>query len=196
MTQKDLNKEFSIPYSHFTISRSDYLDMPSPMAAHLFSDEQMENLAYEIGRYIPKSDDETHVEEFWKIMEQQAVAMGMMYYEDMFDLWLEKFQDLDVSDQIHIYNEVVGPENAIWRTDDFDDIVEDLGYSYTNVLWIGVKNAKQIHVGDEYWRYTRRSGFETLEEDNVLDLIELAYDDIFEKEDLWADFINPKELKA
>ena len=82
-----LNKEFKVN-DHFCITRSDYEDMPCAMMAWNWTDEQMQklasNIAVELCEY-DENDEEGMDDDFWKTMENVAVGMGMVYYEDMTD---------------------------------------------------------------------------------------------------------------
>lgn len=83
-----LNKEFPINNSsEWQISRGEYEGFPCPMVAFNWSDEQMEALSKEIGKefdpYMNENDAEWMEEEFYRIIENVAVRMGMRYYEDL-----------------------------------------------------------------------------------------------------------------
>jgi hypothetical protein len=82
-----LNKEFKVN-DHFSITRSDYEDMPCAMMAWNWTDEQMQklasNIAVELCEY-DENDEEGMDDDFWKTMENVAVRIGMAYYEDMTD---------------------------------------------------------------------------------------------------------------
>lgn len=83
------------------VSRGDYENMPAPMYAGEFDDDQMKELAKSIyltltndysytDRELEKyfNDNSANVNEnintvFWREMEVIAVSMGMRYYEDM-----------------------------------------------------------------------------------------------------------------
>lgn len=87
-----LNKEFPINNStEWQISRGEYEGFPCPMVAFNWSDEQMEALSREIGKEFNPSDfsvtnqneAEWMEEEFYRIIENVAVRMGMKYYEDL-----------------------------------------------------------------------------------------------------------------
>jgi hypothetical protein len=83
-------QEFPIGFKEYSISRQDYEDMPCPMMAHTWTDEQMEFLAQTINRSLSQySFDETSPyyeddldDAFWKEMEDCAVSLGMKYYDD------------------------------------------------------------------------------------------------------------------
>lgn len=80
-----LNKEFRVN-EHFTISRCDYESFPCPMFAWKWTDEQMEELANRIDQKLcryDENDPDGMEDDFWKTMEDEAVAMGMQYYEDL-----------------------------------------------------------------------------------------------------------------
>ena len=80
-----LNKKFKVN-RHFSITRSDYEDMPDPMEARNWSDEKMTELAKSIKLNLceyDKNDKEAMEDNFWYTMEKEAVKMGMRYYEDL-----------------------------------------------------------------------------------------------------------------
>lgn len=86
-----LYKEFKVN-DRFTITRGDYEGFPCAMVAYNWTDEQMEELAKEIGEelegYAEWYDDldcEGYEEDFWIVMENIAVKKGMQYYEDLSD---------------------------------------------------------------------------------------------------------------
>lgn len=80
-----MNKEFRVS-EHFTISRGDYESFPCPMFAWKWTDEQMEELAKSIGQKLcryDENDPDGMEDDFWITMEDEAVAMGMQYYDDL-----------------------------------------------------------------------------------------------------------------
>ena len=82
-----LEKQFKVN-EHFAISRSDYENMPCPMLAWTWSDERMQQLAGNIGQSLVRwdeNDPEGMEDNFWKTMEDEAVRMGIAYYEDLDD---------------------------------------------------------------------------------------------------------------
>lgn len=86
-----LYKEFKVN-DRFTITRNDYESFPCAMVAYNWTDEQMEELAKEVGEelegYAEWYDDldcEGYEEDFWIAMENIAVRKGMQYYEDLSD---------------------------------------------------------------------------------------------------------------
>lgn len=87
--QKELlNKKFNVK-GEFNITRYDFESFPCPLMAWKWSDEQMSELAEKIrcsfdydGETFPLDDDDT--EDYWyKVIEDCAVGMGMVYYEDL-----------------------------------------------------------------------------------------------------------------
>lgn len=79
-----LTKRFKVN-ERFTIAREDYENMPDPMLAFTWSDERMEELARRIAPNLcpyDENDPEGMEDDFWKEMEDEAVRMGMEYYED------------------------------------------------------------------------------------------------------------------
>lgn len=86
--QEILNKEFKVN-DYFTISRGDYEGFPCAMVAYNWTDEQMQELAKEIGKelegYNDDSNSEDYYDDFWITMENIAVRKGMQYYEDLSD---------------------------------------------------------------------------------------------------------------
>ncbi len=80
-----LYKEFRVN-DRFTITRGDYEGFPCAMVAYNWTDEQMEELAKEVGKelegceYLNSEDCE---DDFWATMENVAVRKGMQYYEDL-----------------------------------------------------------------------------------------------------------------
>lgn len=73
-----------------SITRGDYEGLPCAMKAWDWSDKQMAELADNIASmfgydYYPENENEREEieDEFWAIMENEAVKMGMTYYEDM-----------------------------------------------------------------------------------------------------------------
>lgn len=89
-----LEKEFKVN-EHFAISRSDYENMPCPMLAWTWSDERMQQLAGNIGQSLTRydaNDPDGMDDDFWKTMEDEAVRMGMEYYEDFDDDYRAELQ--------------------------------------------------------------------------------------------------------
>lgn len=85
--QAIMEKEFKVN-EHFSIRRSDYENMPAPMLAWTWSDKRMETLAANICQDLcpyDANDPEGMEDDFWKTMEDEAVRMGMEYYEDFDD---------------------------------------------------------------------------------------------------------------
>ena len=82
-----LKQEFKVN-EHFSISRGDYEGMPDSMLAWTWSDDRMTELAARINQNLAPWDDsnpEGMDDDFWKTMEDEAVRMGMEYYEDFDD---------------------------------------------------------------------------------------------------------------
>ncbi len=80
-----LEKEFKID-ANLSVSRGDYESLPSPMCAWTWHDRRMKELARRIAMQMVcfKSTDQDRImAEFWRVMENVAVEMGMEYYEDM-----------------------------------------------------------------------------------------------------------------
>ena len=94
--QKEImEKEFKVN-EHFSIKRSDYEGMPCAMLAWTWSDERMTELAKTISKNLLEwnpSDIEGMEDDFWKTMEDEAVHMGMEYYEDMEDKQIESLEN-------------------------------------------------------------------------------------------------------
>lgn len=88
-----LDKEFVVD-NHFSISRADYESMPCAMLAWNWSDEKMQELADRIDARLGSDyPNEFEMEDdFWQTMEDEAIRMGMEYYEDMTD---ERIAELD-----------------------------------------------------------------------------------------------------
>lgn len=96
MKANRLTKEFVVPFTscdgvQTSINREMYETMPMPLAAHKFSDEQMQTLAENIASELciynfdiesPYYEDEVD-DAFWKEAELCAVHMGMQYYDDL-----------------------------------------------------------------------------------------------------------------
>ncbi len=94
-----LEKEFKVN-DEFSISRSDYENMPCPMLAWTWGDFQMEELAkrialeledYNYDETSPYLQDEKE-NDFWIEMENCAVRMGMEYYEDFDEDYLAELE--------------------------------------------------------------------------------------------------------
>jgi hypothetical protein len=86
--QEDILKQEFKVNEHFAISRGDYENMPDPMLAWNWTDEQMRELAGLTNQNLclyDKNDPEGMEDDFWKTMEDCAVYLGMRYYEDMDD---------------------------------------------------------------------------------------------------------------
>ena len=82
-----LEKKFKVN-DRFSITRGDYEGLPDAMLAWTWSDERMTELAANINRNLcryDKNDPEGMEDDFWKTMEDEAVKMGMEYYEDFDD---------------------------------------------------------------------------------------------------------------
>lgn len=91
----EYNKEFKIPNSHewYNISRGLYEGLPCSMVACCWTDKRMEELAELIGKHFqmsyPPSDysyqsqAEQIENEYYMVIEECAIAMGMKYYEDL-----------------------------------------------------------------------------------------------------------------
>ena len=89
-----LEKEFRVN-DRYTITRSDYEDMPSPMLAWTWCDSRMTELASRInGNLAPydESNPNRSDENFWETMEREALKMGMAYYEDLEDDYLASLE--------------------------------------------------------------------------------------------------------
>lgn len=89
--QEILHKEFRVN-DRFVITRDDYEGFPCAMVAYNWTDEQMEDLAKEIGKELEGYEEwyedmnsEGYEEDFWAAMENIAVKKGMRYYEDLSD---------------------------------------------------------------------------------------------------------------
>lgn len=198
MTQEDLYKMFPVGDTGYTIARIDYESMPCSMLASWFSDKEMEDLALEISRFfVPDGENKDADDDvFWEEMERCAVLMGMLYYEDAFEKWLEAFQELPVCIQVGIFNNIVTMNEEIFPMSDFDRIVRDeLEFTPSDVFIWTYYNSENINPNDDWWRLSGHGNFETLDQDAVLDIIETYYEKIFENEEEWLHFINPKDLK-
>lgn len=90
-----LEKEFRVN-DRYTITRSDYEDMPSPMLAWTWNDSRMTELASHINANLAPYDESNpnrSDENFWETMEKEAVKMGMKYYEDLENDYLASLDD-------------------------------------------------------------------------------------------------------
>lgn len=90
-----LEKEFRVN-DRYTITRSDYEDMPSPMLAWTWNDSRMTELASHINANLTPYDESNpnrSDENFWETMEREAVKMGMEYYEDLENDYLASLED-------------------------------------------------------------------------------------------------------
>ena len=205
MTLQDNFKEFPVGDTGWTISRGDYKSMSCPLMAHFFSDKDMQMLAYSISldfqpdkplEQMSEEERESWNSEFWSIMEHDAVELGMIYYEDFYEIWLEAFQELPVGTQVDIFNNIVTMNEEIFPMSDFDRIVRDeLEFTPSDVFIRTYYNSENINPNDDWWRLSGHGNFETLDEDAVLDIIEPYYEKICENEEEWLHFINPKDLK-
>lgn len=87
--QAILNKEFKIDGAlHHSITRDDFESFPCPMLAWNWTDEQMETLAKNISLNFDYYEYPTYLvdeleDEFYSIIEKEALDMGMKYYDDL-----------------------------------------------------------------------------------------------------------------
>ncbi len=89
-----LEKKFRVN-EHFSISRGDYENMPDPLFAWKWSDNRMEELASKIAKELcpyDENDEEGMEDDFWCTMEDEAVKMGMEYYEDFEDDYIAEIE--------------------------------------------------------------------------------------------------------
>jgi hypothetical protein len=93
-----LNKEFKVN-SGFNITRGEFEGFPCPMVACNWSDKRMEELAEEINKnFYPSvantpSELEELEDEFYSVMENTAVRMGMKYYGDLTESQEREIED-------------------------------------------------------------------------------------------------------
>ena len=90
-----LEKKFRVN-EYYSITRSDYENMPDAMFAWSWNDERMKKLAENIKANLAEwdeNDEEAMELDFWKTMEDEAVRMGMEYYEDMDDKRIESIEN-------------------------------------------------------------------------------------------------------
>jgi hypothetical protein len=88
-----LEKEFKIKgASNHSITRGEFEGFPCPMLAWNWSDEQMEKLAENISlefNYDEYPTNEIEIDnledEFYSVIENEALNLGMRYYEDLSD---------------------------------------------------------------------------------------------------------------
>lgn len=88
-----LEKEFKIKgASRHSITRGEFESFPDPMLAWNWTDEQMEKLAENISlefgydEYPTNENDINELEDwYYRVMENEAIKLGMQYYEDMTD---------------------------------------------------------------------------------------------------------------
>lgn len=196
MTQEDLFKMFLVGDTGYTIARIDYEAMPCPMLASRFSDKEMEDLALEISRFFVPDGENKDADDnaFWEEVESCAVLMGMVYYEDIYEDWLEAFQDLPIAVQVGIYNQVVETNEEIHAMDDFNDIIEnELEFTPFDVFVMTCKT--NCEPDDNWWKLTQRNKIKTMDDDSVQDEIERFYGEIFDNKEYWEDDINIKDLK-
>lgn len=90
-------KEFRLPNSHecYNISRYLFESFPCPLVACCWTDKRMEELAKLIGSqfqmsyppsdYSYPSQADVIEDEYYKVIEDCAISMGMKYYEDLSD---------------------------------------------------------------------------------------------------------------
>ena len=196
MTQEDLYKTFPVGDTGYTIARIDYVSMPCSMLASWFSDKEMEDLAFEISRFFVPDGENQDADDvmFWEEMERCAVLMGMAYYEDIYEDWLEAFQNLPIAVQVGIYNQVVETNEEIHAMDDFNDIIENkLEFTPFDVFVMTCKT--NCESDDNWWKLTQRNKIKTMGDDSVQDEIERFYEEIFDNKEYWEDDINIKDLK-
>ena len=89
-----LTNEFMVN-EHFTITRGYYENLPCPMLAWTWSDERMKQLAQNINNNLARWDDndpEGMEDDFWSTMENEAVHMGMEYYDDLEEDYLAELE--------------------------------------------------------------------------------------------------------
>ena len=98
------------------ISREQYETLPCGMYAYGFTDEQMQQIAQEIydtlhsqygfdknqlREYFTDYDPDSEIDDpFWREMEDIAVKMGMVYYDDMTDEEYQKIKNSAVNADI------------------------------------------------------------------------------------------------
>ncbi len=90
-----LEKEFKVN-EHYSIYRQLYESMPCPMLAWCWSDERMQELAGNIAKNLAEydpNDPDGMEDDYWKTMEDEAVKMGMEYYEDFDDDYLAELEN-------------------------------------------------------------------------------------------------------
>ena len=166
------------------------------MLASWFSDKEMEDLAFEISRFFVPDGENQDADDvmFWEEMERCAVLMGMVYYEDIYENWLEAFQNLPIAVQVGIYNQVVETNEEIHAMDDFNDIIENkLEFTPFDVFVMTCKT--NCESDDNWWKLTQRNKIKTMGDDSVQDEIERFYEEIFDNKEYWEDDINIKDLK-
>lgn len=84
-----ISKRFEVT-DDFSLTRSEFESFPCPMVACLWSDEQMEELAKRVKRnfrcdFLPTNRYELDdlENEWYRVIEDCALEMGMRYYEDL-----------------------------------------------------------------------------------------------------------------
>jgi len=109
-----LNKNYYISNTDLVISRGDYESFPCAMMAWNWTEKQMSDLAEMIGHNLSfdkKMEDMSETEldefddEFYRVIENSALDMGMKYYEDLSEeeykeqknKW-EKLESMEVSE--------------------------------------------------------------------------------------------------
>lgn len=89
-----LNKEFKVN-ERFSITRAYYEGLPCQMLAWTWSDKRMTELAAKINENLiryDENDPDGMDDDFWYTMESEAVKMGMEYYEDFSEDYLESLE--------------------------------------------------------------------------------------------------------
>jgi uncharacterized protein (DUF2164 family) len=83
-----ISKEFNV-VEDFSLTRSEFEGFPCPMVACLWTDEQMQELADRVKKEFdyttPKTEEEWEEldDQWYRVIENCALRMGMQYYEDL-----------------------------------------------------------------------------------------------------------------
>ena len=93
-----ISKRFEVT-PDFSLTRAEFEGFPCPMVACLWTDEQMEELANEVKKNfvydtLPKNYYLNNLEDEWyRVIENCALEMGMQYYDDLTDQEVEEINN-------------------------------------------------------------------------------------------------------
>lgn len=83
-----ISKKFNV-VENFSLTRGEFEGFPCPMVACLWNDEQMQKLADDVKREfvynVPTTEEdwEELTDQWYRVIENCALNLGMRYYEDL-----------------------------------------------------------------------------------------------------------------